>query len=31
MIAATAIEHQKPLITRDNALMKAKNLLVISY
>ena len=26
MIAATAIEHQKPLITRDNALMKAKNL-----
>lgn len=31
MIAATAIEHQKPLITRDNALMKAKNLHVISY
>jgi predicted nucleic acid-binding protein len=30
MIAATVIEHQKPLITRDNVLMKSKNLHVIS-
>ena len=31
MIAATAIEHQEPLITRDSVLIKTTNLQVISY
>lgn len=31
MIAATSIQYQEPLITRDSALLKTKNLQVITY